>query len=80
VGGVTNGFATNVLILYDALRYAGQQQVVDALAQEGQPLVVVLVGNPEDVRWVPAGVTVVDATGFRSPQLRQVGRLLRGEA
>ena len=80
VGGVTNGFATNVLILYDGLRYAGQQQVLDALAQEGQPLVVVLVGNPEDVRWVPAGVTVVDATGFRSPQLRQVGRLLRGEA
>ena len=78
--GVTPGFTTHVLMVYDALRYGGQRQVVDALAQGGQPLVVVLVGNSEDVRWVPAGVTVVDAAGFRSPQLRQVGRLLRGEA
>jgi len=69
---------TNVLILYDALRYPGQRRVLEALAHKGQPLVVVLVRNPGDAHLVPAGVTVVDATGFRSSQLRQVGRLLRG--
>jgi beta-N-acetylhexosaminidase len=70
---------TNVLILYDALRYPGQQQVLEELAHQGQPLVVVLVRNPGDVHLVPAGVTVVDAAGFRSPQVQQVGRVLRGE-
>ncbi len=69
---------TNILILYDAIRYPGQQQVLDALAQSGQPLVVVIVRNPWDVEQVPAGMTVVDAAGFRSPQLRAVGQVLRG--
>jgi beta-N-acetylhexosaminidase len=69
---------TNVLILYDALRYPGQRQVLDALAQSGQPSVVVIVRNPWDAQQVPAGLTVVDAAGFRSPQLRAVGQVLRG--
>ncbi|APB33434.1 Beta-glucosidase-related glycosidase Glycosyl hydrolase family 3 N terminal domain protein [Gloeomargarita lithophora Alchichica-D10] len=69
---------TNILILYDAIRYPGQQYMLDRLAQTGQLLVVVLVRNPWDAQRVPAGVTVIDAAGFRSPQLAQVGRLLRG--
>ncbi len=69
---------THVLLLYDALRWPGQRQVLGELAQTGQPLVVV-VGQPGEVDLIPAGVTVIDAAGWRSPLLRQVGRLLRGE-
>ncbi|MEN9216624.1 MAG: glycoside hydrolase family 3 N-terminal domain-containing protein [Gloeomargarita sp. HHBFW_bins_162] len=69
---------TNILLLYDAIRYPGQQQALTKLAQSGQPLVVVIVRNPWDDQHIPQDITVIDATGFRSPQLRQVGRLLRG--
>ncbi|MEO0309799.1 MAG: glycoside hydrolase family 3 N-terminal domain-containing protein, partial [Gloeomargarita sp. DG02_3_bins_56] len=70
---------TNILILYDAIRYPGQRQVLAALAQAGQPLIVVIVRNPWDEAQIPPEITVMDATGFRAPQLRRVGQLLRGE-